>query len=173
MNETINTIISRRSVRCFEEQKISTKDLELIVKSGTYAPSALNMQSGKIIVINDQATINLLKTIGTNVSPKHTDPFYGAPNIILVLVKKDSYCPIQDGSVIMENMMLACRSLNIGCCWINCLKDILLQPNAKELSNKINPNNEYIAVAGLVLGYPKDNLWPDEKPRKVNYVEYI
>lgn len=173
MNDTLDTIFTRRSIRSFKEEKISNKDLELILKAGTFAPSALNMQKGKIVVVENPKIIQQLREIGTSIFPKHIDPFYGAPHIILVLVKKDSFCPIQDGSVIMENMMLACRSLNIGSCWINCLSDILKNEKATNIKKQIDEHDEYIGVAAMAFGYPKDNKWPEAKPRKNDYIMYI
>lgn len=173
MNETLNTIYNRRSIRSFKDEKISEHDLDLIIKAGTLSPSALNMQSGKIVVVKSEEVINLLREIGTSIFPKHVDPFYGAPNIILVLVKKDTFCPVQDGSVIMENMMLACRSLGIGSCWINCLNDILNNDSAKGIKKLIDEHDEYIGVAGMAFGYPKDDVWPEAKPRKNDYVIYL
>ena len=69
--------------------------------------------------------------------------------------------------------MLAAKSLNVGSCWINSLKDILNMEEADDIKEKIDPNNEYIGVGALILGYPKNNIWPSEKTKKEDYIRYI
>lgn len=172
MNDTLNTIYNRRSIRNFESTPISNKDLNLILEAGTYAPSAMNMQSGKIFLVTDPTIQNELRRIGTTISPRKSDPFYGAPYIVMVLAKRDTHCPIQDGSLIMGNMMLASRSLGIGSCWINCLKDILNAEDGKKIKNIIDKDDEYLVVAALALGYPKDGSWPTTKEKKADYINY-
>lgn len=172
MNETLNTIANRRSIRSFESKEISKEDMELILQAGANAASAMNMQSGKIFLVTDPTIQNELRRIGASISPRKTDPFYGAPYIIMVLAKKNTPCPIQDGSLILGNMMLASRSLGIGSCWINCLKNILSTDEGKKIKEMIDKDDEYLVVAALVLGYPKDNIWPASKEKKKDYIDY-
>lgn len=171
MNDTLNTLYNRRSIRSYESKKVDKEIINEILKAGTYAPSARNMQSSIIIVVNDNQVHKKLVELGS--SFRGMDPFYGAPHIILVLSKKDTFCPIQDGSLVLGNMMLAAKSLNVGSCWINCLKDILELDEAKELKEKITEGGTYIPVGALILGYPKDNVWPDAKERKEGYIRYL
>lgn len=173
MNETLNTIFNRRSIRNFDTKEISNDDLNLILQAGTCAPSALNMQSGKIFLVCDKHIQNELRRIGTTISPRKTDPFYGAPYIIMVLTKKSTPCPLQDGSLILGNMMLASRSLGIGSCWINCLKDILNTDDGQIIKKKIDENDEYLVVGALALGYPTNDMWPEAKAKKDNYINYL
>lgn len=171
MNDTIKTIIERRSIRDYEQQLVNKDILNEILKAGTYAPSARNSQSSIIILVEDEIVKNKLKEL--SVKLRGTDTFYNAPHIVLVLSKKDSFCPIQDGSLVLGNMMLAAKSLNVGSCWINSLKDILNMEEADDIKEKIDPNNEYIGVGALILGYPKNNIWPSEKTKKEDYIRYI
>ena len=94
MNDTIKTIIERRSIRDYEQQLVNKDILNEILKAGTYAPSARNSQSSIIILVEDEIVKNKLKEL--SVKLRGTDTFYNAPHIVLVLSKKDSFCPIQD-----------------------------------------------------------------------------
>jgi len=60
MNETIQTILSRRSVRSYSSEQIKDEELDLILKAGLYAPSAHNQQSWHFTVIQDKEVINKL-----------------------------------------------------------------------------------------------------------------
>ncbi len=171
MNNTIDAIYSRRSIRSYESTKVSEDILKEIMIAGTYAPSARNMQSSVIYLVKDDVVHNKLVDLG--VLLRGSDPFYGAPHIVLVMSKKDTFCPIQDGSLVLGNMMLCARDFGVGSCWINCLNDILNLKEAKELKDLIDPNNEYVGVGALILGYPKDGIWPKEKEKKKDYIKYL
>ncbi len=171
MNETLNTIYNRRSIRSYDQKEVSKEILSEILKAGSFSASARNMQSSIIIMVNNKDIHNKLVELGTNI--RGMDPFYGAPHMILVLSKKETFCPIQDGSLVLGNMMLAAKSLGVGSCWINCLKDILELPEAKELKETITENGTYIPVGALIVGYPKDDVWPEAKERKEDYIRYI
>ena len=171
MNETINTLYTRRSIRDYEEMQVNEEILNEIMKAGTYAPSARNSQSSIIIYVKDENVRLKIKELSKII--RGMDAFYNAPHMMLVLSKAESFCPIQDGSLVLGNMMVAARSLGVGTCWINCLKDILKLPEAKDIKDLIDPNDEYIAVGALILGYPKDKEWPSEKPKKQDYIKVI
>ena len=169
MNETIQTILARRSVRSYESKPLSDEILDTIMNCGIWAPTAMNQQSPLIINIKDSTIIKELVNIGTKLSPRKSDPFYGAPHIILVFAQMSTHCPVQDAALAMENMMLAATSLGIGTCWINALKDILTTPDGQMLRKRLKITDDHQPIAALILGYPKDNLWPEPKKRKDNY----
>ena len=54
MNEVMENILTRRSVRAFLEKEIPMEELEQIVKAGAYAPSAMNRQTWKFTVLTDR-----------------------------------------------------------------------------------------------------------------------
>lgn len=91
MNETINNLKTRRSIRKFKDKQISDEDLQAILEAGTYAPTALGMQSPKIIVIQNPETINEFSDWNRSYYPidvpDDLDPFYGAKTNINCLSK--------------------------------------------------------------------------------------
>ncbi|WP_449315501.1 nitroreductase family protein, partial [Rubneribacter sp.] len=56
-NPVIDAILSRRSVRRFEERSIAREDLEAIVACGQWAPSARNRQEWTFVVVDDRARL--------------------------------------------------------------------------------------------------------------------
>ena len=60
-----------------------------------------------------------------------SDPFYGAPTVILVLADATRTTAVQDGSLVMGNLMLAAHSIGVASCWINRAKKNLLQKKVK------------------------------------------
>lgn len=172
MNETIKTILNRRSVRSFQPRQISDEELNIILKAGTYAPSARNQQSSYFVVIQNKEIIDELVALGKEVTKQDRNPFYDAQTIVLVFAVKDNIAPVQDASLAMENMFLTAASLGIGSCWINCINGIFKTEKGKTLQNRIGVNEEYMSVGSVILGYPAEAA-NEAAPRKENYIKII
>ena len=123
MNESIKNMIERRSVRGYKPDMIPKEDLDLILEAGTYAATGMGMQSPVIIAVTDKATRDQLSKMNADVMGTDTDPFYGAPVVLVVLADKNRPTYIYDGSLVMGNLMNAAASLGIGSCWIHRAKD--------------------------------------------------
>ncbi len=158
MNETIHTILSRRSVREFTEQEIPEKQLEMILKCGYYAPSGHNMQTWQFTVIRDHDKIEAFKELVRRVAEKQKVVLYGFENPkVLILVSNDKRNPngIQDSSCAAENMMLAAQSYGIGSTWINVLRTLCDEPEIREALNSYGVPTNHNVWAMVALGYAK------------------
>lgn len=100
-----------------------------------------------------------------------TDPFYGAPVVIVVLADKSIPTYIYDGSLVMENMMLAASSLGLGSCWIHRAKEEFETEEGKEILKSLGITGDYEGIGNCILGYP--DMEAKEKPRKDNYIYKI
>ena len=89
MNETIKTLLSRRSVRAFTNEIPSEKDINEIIQAGLYAPSAMNCQSPVIIAVTNKKMRDCISIVNASIMNKDEgfDPFYGAPVILMVSQK--------------------------------------------------------------------------------------
>lgn len=85
MNETINNLINRRSVRSYQDKQVDQATLDLILKAGEYAPSGMGKQSAIMVVIQDPETIKKLSRLNGAIMNSDDDPFYGAPTVVVVL----------------------------------------------------------------------------------------
>ena len=172
MNEVIKNIEERRSIRKYKEDMIPKEIIEEIVEAGTYAPSGMGRQSSIIIAITNKEVRNKLSKLNAKLRNEgDVDPFYGAPVIIVVLAKKDIATRVYDGSVVMENMMLAANSLGIGSCWIHGAKEEFETEEGKEILKSLGIEEEYEGIGHCILGYKAEE--GSLKPRKDNYVYYI
>ncbi len=173
MNEVLKNIEERRSIRKYKEDMIPKEIIEKIVEAGTYAPSGMGMQSSIIIAITNRSVRDKLSKLNAKIMGREgEDPFYGAPVVIVVLAKKDVPTHVYDGSLVMENLMLAANSLGIGSCWIHRAKEEFETEEGKEILKTLGINPlEYEGIANCILGYKDEegNL----KPRKDNYAYYI
>lgn len=174
MNETINTLIKRRSVRKYNDKKIENEKLELILKAGTFAATASGKQSPTIVLITNQNELDACEKINAEVMGKaDAHPFYGAKTAILVLGDSDNKNTIYDGTLIMGNLMNAAASLGLGSCWIHRAKETFEREDGKALLKKWGLNGNYIGIGYLILGYTDEAFFSDGPERKQNYIHYV
>ena len=116
VNEVVQNILSRRSIRDFTEEQVPKAVLETILQCGYYAPSGHNMQTWKFTVIQNAEKIHAFRQIVEKVSKEKKVHFYGFNNpktIILVSNDRRNADGIQDSSCAVQNMMLAANSYGI------------------------------------------------------------
>ena len=165
MNETISCLLNRRSVRAYRPEQIKPAELETILQAGLYAPSAMNRQSAVMLVIQDRETISTLSRLNAEVMGRDTDPFYGAPTVIVVLADKNAPNHVQDASLVMGILMNAAFSLGVDSCWINRAREVFEMPEARALLREKGISDDYVGVGNCILGYRSGEL-PAAPPRR-------
>lgn len=173
MNEFIEMLKSRRSVRSYLPDPIPEDVLEQILEAGTYAPTGRNSQSPIIIAVTDKAVRDRLSALNAEIlGAPGTDPFFGAPVVLVVLSDKSSSTCVYNGSLVMGNLMLAAYSLGVSSCWIHRAKQEFERPEGKEILRSLGIEGDYEGIGHCILGY-SDAPHPAPKPRKSHYVYYI
>ena len=172
MNETLKTLLNRRSIRKYKTNQIKDEELKAILEAGMYAPSAAGQQSAKFIVVQDKETLKKIDAMNAKVMGKDVHPYYGAPTVILVLADKSKVAPVEDASVALANMFNAAASLGLGSCWIHREKQMFESEEGKNLLKEWGIEGDYIGVGSCALGYP-DCPKSEVAPRKGDYVVYI
>lgn len=168
-NETLDTIRSRRSCRSYLPTQITEEELSAVLEAGTYAASAMGRQSARILVVQDPADRALLTRMNAAVMGTDSDPMYGAPTILVVLADANARNAVQDGSLVMGNLMLAAASLGLGSCWINRAREMFDTPEDKALLRRWGVEGDWIGVGNCILGYPAADPKP-AAPRKPDYI---
>ena len=169
MNDIILNMLERRSIRQYEDKAVSKETMAEILNAGAWAPSAMNRQSAKIVVVQDAATRAQLTRMNAAVMGKDTDPMYGAPTILVVLADAGSKNAVQDGSLVMGNLMLAAASLGLGSCWINRAKEEFETEEGKALLRQWGIEGDWVGIGHCILGYPAADPKP-AAPRKPDYI---
>ena len=169
MNDVLKCLKERRSIRKYKKQQITDQELEQILEAGMYAPTALGMQSPIMVVVQDPETIQTLSKMNAAVMGADSDPFYGAPTVVIVLADRSRPTYVEDGSLVMGNLMNAAHALGLGSCWIHRAKEEFESEEGKALLKKWGIDGDYVGVGHCILGYAADE--PGEpKPRKENYI---
>ncbi len=172
MNSTIKDLITRRSIRKYTDQPVGDAELKQILEAGIYAPTGRNIQAPIIVAVRNPEEVKKLSKMNAAVMGADSDPFYGAPAVLVVLSAADSRHICYDGSLVMGNLMNAAYAVGLGSCWINRATELFAMPEGKALLEKWGIEGEYIGVGNCILGYP-DQEHPEMKPRKENYVYYV
>ena len=125
MESTLKDLKERRSIRAYKPDQIRDEDLQKILEAGTYAPTGMGMQSPKIIVVQDRETRDYLSELNDKYMGSGSDPFYGAPTVLVVLASKERPTCVEDGSLVMGNLMNAAHAIGVGSCWIHRAREVL------------------------------------------------
>ena len=83
-NAVIENMVNRRSIRKYKPEQIKDEELQAVIKAGEYAPTGMGMQSPKMVVVQDKETIKMMSKINAKIMGVDSDPFYGAPTVIVV-----------------------------------------------------------------------------------------
>lgn len=172
MNDVLEAIKTRRSIKKFKPDPIPQEYIDQIIEAGTYAASGMNEQAAIILAVTDPEIVKLLSTVNAEIKGVSGDPFYGAPVVLVVLASSSRLTRVEDGSLVIGNMMLAAHSLGIGSCWIHRAKETFEKPEWKAWLRTLGIQGSYVGVGNCVLGYP-DMEYPAAPPRKENRVFYI
>ncbi|MCR5813776.1 MAG: nitroreductase [Desulfovibrio sp.] len=172
MNEILTAIEARRSCRAYQETMPERALLEQIAKAGSYAASGRGKQSPVIIVVTDKATRDQISAMNARFLGVTSDPFYGAPCIMVVLADKTFPTYLYDGSLVMGNLMLAAHALGLGSCWIHRAKEEFACPEGQSLLQKWGLGDNFEGIGHCALGYPKGDL-SQAQARKPDYIRFV
>ena len=155
---------NRRSIRKYKPQQVSDAQLDAVLEAGLYAASGMNTQNTVMVAVRDKETRDQLSRMNAAVMGVSSDPFYGAPCVIVVLVDPERYTWIEDGSLVMGNLMHEAYAQGLGSCWIHRAQQMFDSPEGKELLKKWGLPETLRGVGNCILGYPDEE--PEAKPRR-------
>ena len=168
----MEAMLTRKSIKKYKTDPVPKELIEQVIAAGLNAPSGLNKQSPIILAVTDRQVRDELSKLNAGKDPFfRSDPFYGAPVVLVVLADKSVPTYLYDGSLVMENLQLAAHALGLGACWIHRAKETFEMPEGKAILKKLGLEGEYEGIGNCILGYPDHD--PDKKPRKENRVYYI
>lgn len=171
MSECLEVMKTRRSHRAYSDQPVPQEAIEKIIAAGLMAPSGRGMQPVVIVAVTNREMRDRLAELNAKVMGAKTDPFYGAPVVLVVLADKKSHTYVYDGSVAMENMLLAAQDLKLGSCWIHRAKEVFASEEGQALLKQWGLTGDYEGIGNCIIGYPLDE--PKEKARREGRVIYV
>ena len=154
---------SRRSVRKYQETQVPDELLDAVLEAGLYAPSGMNTQNTVMVAVRDKETRDQLSRMNAAVMGSQADPFYGAPCVVVVLANPERYTWLEDGALVMGELMHAAHEAGLGSCWIHRAQQMFDCEEGKELLRKWGLPEKLKGVGNCILGYAAEE--PAAKPR--------
>ena len=170
--KAMECLLTRRSVRSYQDKQVPRELVEKVMEAGVYAPSAMNRQSATYVAVQDAETVKLLSKMNAAVMNSDSDPFYGAPTIILAFAVPGSQVSIEDATLGLGNMFNAAHALGLASCWINRVKEMFETEEGKALLEKWGVTAPVEGVGSCILGYAACEL-PAPRPRRGDNVFYV
>lgn len=171
-NAVLEAIKTRRSCRKYKKEQVVSAELQAVLEAGTWAPTAKGQQDPWIVAVQNVADIATLTRMNAEVMGVEANPYYDAPTYILVFATDGGKNALQDGSCVLENMMLAAHSLGLATCWINREREMFATAEGKEMMKKWGLPDGLMGVGALSIGYP-DGGTHAPKPRKAGYTRVV
>jgi nitroreductase len=187
MNETIATILRRRSVRSFQPEPVGQAEVEAMLEAGRYAPSAMNQQPWHFTVIRNPELLRKLEEnckttfLESNVESLREiaqqegfSVFYHAPLMVIISGDPGAIAAQYDCTLAMENMMLAATSLGLGSCWTHAVMMFLATEKGKAIFREIGvifPEGHQ-PYAAAVFGWPAEP-YPETPLKNVDCITFM
>lgn len=155
MNEIIRAMEERRSIRSFKPEMPPKEVLQQIVEAGLYAASGKGQQAAIVVAVTNKALRDKLAEENRRIAgaPEGSDPFYGAPAVLVVLGRKDWPTHVYDGSLVMGNLLLAAHALGLGSIWIHRAKEEFEEPEYQQLLKDLGVEGEWEGIGHCAVGY--------------------
>ncbi len=173
MNEVIKTLKERRSVRSYTDEIPSREVLEQIAEAGIYAPNGMGQQNVKLLFISDKEIRDKVSSLNAKVMNREgSDPFYGAPVVVVALAPKDSPTATEDGVLALANVMTAAEALGVSTCYIHRANPAFNTEEGKKIISDLGIEGEWQAVANVIMGY-RDGEKPVPAERKSDRIYIV
>ena len=167
MNDVLQNIITRRSIRAFDQSKsIPEEELHNIVTAGMFAPTARNRQLTLFTVVSNQEIINNLKNAIGEALGVQNYTFYSPKAIIITSVPRDSKFVREDTSCALQNMFLYAHSVGIGTVWINQLVVTCDNEKVRKVLTSLDIPADHICGGMVSMGYPAEDVSERDITRK-------
>lgn len=170
MKETLQDLKTRRSCREYLDKQIDPKDLDAILEAGTCAPNGMGKQAAVMVAIQNKETIAKLSKWNAAVMGVQVDPFYGAPTIVVVLADKRVHSHVEDGALVMGNLLNAAHALGVDSCYVYRARQMFETEEGKALLKEWGLGEDYAGVGICLLGHGAEGGIAPAKPKKPNYI---
>lgn len=171
MNDTMKTILTRRSTRKFLDKPIPEDELQLIIQAALHAPSGMGRQTWQFTVVKNREKIQTLASVIRKALGREGYDMYQPEVLIIPSNEKESPFGREDDACAMENIFLAAHSMGIGSVWINQLQGICDEPKVRRALTCLGIPESHVVYGMAALGYADDTKEEKERIGKVLVVE--
>ena len=150
-------ILSRRSIRKFQDKKVEKEKLDLLLEAACSAPSACNRKPYQIYVITDEEKLELLTNSGRYTKMTSPLKIVVCGDMKKTLPRSMAEYWIQDASSVVENILLMANGIGLGACWCGVYPQDRVMENVKDI---LSLEEDLIPFALINIGYPDETKNP-------------
>lgn len=169
-HSALQDLKTRRSCRKYKPDQIKDEELEMILEAGTFAPTGMGRQSPIIVAVQDKETRDLLSKWNAEGMGANTDPFYGAPTVLVVLADRNVSTHVDDGNQVIGNLLNAAHAIGVDSCYVYRAREVFETEKGKELLRKWGIEGDYEGIGNVILGYGLPEGKKEAAQRKENYI---
>ena len=170
MNAVMENLLTRRSIRSFENREIPEEELDQILKAAQYAPSAMNRQTWQFTVVESREKIQELAAAMGKALGREGYNMYEPQVIIITSNLREARVGVDDNACALENIFLAAHSFGIGSVWINQLRDCCDDPAVRQIIRGFGIPDSHMAYGIAALGYGAPD--PDKEVVKTGKIVF-
>lgn len=163
--EALETIFSRKSVRQYLDKEVEPEKIDLLVRAGMAAPSAMDRRPWELVVVNDREAMKVLAE-----SLPYAKMLAGAPMAIVVCgdAEKSPNNWYIDCSAVTQNILLAAEALGLGAVWTGAYPS---EERVALISETLGLPENIIPLNVVPVGYPDGEQTPKDKydEAKIHY----
>jgi len=180
----LDNMISRRAIRKYKTTQVSQGQLDTLMQHAIYAPSALNKQPWQIRIVQNPKWLTELNNrflqyaqgrtfqgSAANYKEPGFSIYHAAPTVIVIARDKNNPASQLDCGIILQNILLAAHSLDLGTCPLGTIVPVMNLPQNKDLLEALNIPDDYEIAINIALGYPDEN--PPIKERYADKIKII
>jgi nitroreductase len=169
-NGTLSDLKNRRSIRSYKPDQITDQELDAILEAGTWAPTGMGAQAVLIVAVQNKAQIEAIQKLNAGVlQDPGAKPFYDAPTVVNIFVDKDKPTPVENGNMVIGNILNAAQAVGVGSCYIYRAKEVFQTEEGKALMKQWGVPAGFEAAGHVVLGYASGPV-PKPAERKKGYI---
>ena len=172
MNETMKTILNRRSIRSFSDKPISEDILKDLADAAMHAPSGMCQKTWQFTVVSNKEIIEKLTHVIEKVLNRPGYDMYRPVALIIPSNLRDSKYGREDNACALQNIFLAAESYGVGSVWINQLTGICDEPEVRAILKEIEIPDSHIVYGIAALGYANPDA-PKPIYKEIGEVKFI
>lgn len=173
MNDVIETILKRRSIRAYKEEQISDEELNALLTCALYAPTGGNLQNSRFLVIQKPEILDELnEAIRESLASRESVPgemmtkgilrartpgyhfIFHAPTLISAVAPRDHSNSMANCCCGLENIQIAAASMGLGSCWSNQPHWLTGEKEIREIFKKVGLRDDEDIFGSVSVGYP-------------------
>ena len=171
MNEVMQAILSRRSIRQFTDQEVPKEVLADLAQAALHAPSGMGKKTWKFTVISNREKIRALAEAMAKVLGREGYNMYDPTALIIPSNLRDSRFGMEDNACALENIFLAAYSYDLGSVWINQMRDICDDSQIRAILTEMGIPADHVVYGMAALGYPAEEGHGYKEAGEIAFIE--